>query len=74
MADFKSDTTGEGTTGTPDEKLEGIAEQVRGDIQLGHVNDDVTNVLEQRIEEAGLEVRPEDVETLADEIESDSSR
>lgn len=35
------------------EKLEGIAEQIRGDAELGHV-DDVRRMARQRLEEANL--------------------
>lgn len=55
------------------ETPESIAEDVRHEIQLGHVQDDVTHVLEERFEEAGIEARPEEVEDLAEEIERDAS-
>lgn len=55
------------------ETPETIAEDVRHDIQLGHVQDDVTDVLEERFEEAGIEARPEEVDDLAEEVERDAS-
>lgn len=58
---------------TPDETPESIAEDVRHEIQLGHVQDDVSHVLEERFEEAGIEARPEEVDDLAEEIERDAS-
>ena len=56
-----------------DELIEEIADDVRTDILLGHVEDDVSNVLEERLEEVGLHVPPEEIDELADEIENDVS-
>jgi hypothetical protein len=55
------------------ETVERIADDLRDDVRLGHVQDDVSHVLEQRLEEAGIEMRPEDVDDLAEEIEKDAS-
>ncbi|NUS34991.1 MAG: hypothetical protein HOQ04_00745 [Pseudarthrobacter sp.] len=55
------------------ETPESIAEEVRDEIRLGHVQDDVSHVLEERFEEAGIEARPEEVDDLAEEIEKDAS-
>ncbi|MDQ0767595.1 hypothetical protein QF031_000344 [Pseudarthrobacter defluvii] len=57
----------------PDATPESIAEDVRDDIQLGHVQDDVSHVLEERFEEAGIKARPEEVDDLAEDIERDAS-
>jgi hypothetical protein len=55
------------------ETAESIAEDVKDEIRLGHVQDDVTHVLEERFEEAGIDLRPEAVDDLAEEIERDVS-
>ncbi len=55
------------------ETVESIAEEVRDDIRLGHVQDDVSHVLEQRFDKAGIDLRPEEVDDLAEEIEKDVS-
>ena len=55
------------------ETPESIAEEVRDEIRLGHVQDDVSHVLEERFEEEGIDMRPEDVDDLAEEIEKDVS-
>jgi hypothetical protein len=55
------------------ETAESIAEEVRDEIRLGHVEDDVSHVLEERFDEAGIELRPEAVDDLAEEIEKDVS-
>ncbi|WP_309105319.1 hypothetical protein [Arthrobacter sp.] len=55
------------------EAVERIAEDIRDDVRLGHVQDDVSHVLEERLDEAGIEMRPEDVDDLAEEIEKDAS-
>jgi hypothetical protein len=58
-----------GHTETP----ESIADEVRHEIRLGHVQDDVSHVLEERFAEAGIDLRPEEVDDLAEEIERDAS-
>lgn len=55
------------------ETVEHIADEVRDEIRLGHVEDDVSHVLEERLGKAGIEMRPEDVDDLAEEIERDAS-
>ncbi|VXB23620.1 conserved hypothetical protein [Arthrobacter sp. 9AX] len=55
------------------ETAESIAEDVKDEIRLGHVQDDVSHVLEERFEEAGIDLRPEAVDDLAEEIERDAS-
>ena len=55
------------------ETPETIAEEIKDEIRLGHVQDDVSHVLEERLEEEGIDMRPEDVDELAEEIERDAS-
>ena len=55
------------------ETPETIAEEIRDEIRLGHVQDDVSHVLEERLEEEGIDMRPEDVDELAEDIERDAS-
>ena len=55
------------------ETAESIADEVRDEIRLGHVQDDVSHVLEERFDEAGIKLRPEAVDELAEEIERDAS-
>jgi hypothetical protein len=63
-----------GQAGSGAASVEAIADEVRDDIRLGHVvDDDVSHVLEERLEGAGIDMRPEDVDELAEEIERDAS-
>jgi hypothetical protein len=55
------------------ETAESIAQEVKDEIRLGHVQDDVSHVLEERFDEAGINLRPEAVDDLAEEIEKDAS-
>ena len=55
------------------ETAESIAEEVKDEIRLGHVQDDVSHVLEERFDEAGINLCPEAVDDLAEEIERDAS-
>ena len=70
-APFDNDETVEDTA--PTETPESIADEVRDEIRLGHVQDDVSHVLEERFDEAGINLRPEAVDDLAEEIEKDAS-
>lgn len=70
-APFDDDETVEDTAHT--ETPESIADEVRDEIRLGHVQDDVSHVLEERFDEAGINLRPEAVDDLAEEIEKDAS-
>jgi hypothetical protein len=45
------------------QKIDGVVEQVRGDLGLGHV-DDVRVMVRQRLEDAGLPSSDEDVEAV----------
>jgi hypothetical protein len=81
MSDSGADTAGapfdsddesvEEVSGT--ETAESIADDVRNEIRLGHVQDDVSHVLKERFDKAGIDLRPEDVDDLAEEIERDVS-
>lgn len=70
-------TGGDTVAGDPEENqeetVEAIAEDVRSEIRLGHIEDDVTHVLEERLDEAGVHLRPEKVDDLAEDIENDVS-
>lgn len=68
--------SGEGVSGQPGsgQSIRGIVGDLLADIQLGHIDDDVAHVLGERLRQAGLEVRPEEVEDLAEEIENHASR
>lgn len=53
--------------------VEQVVEDVRDDIRHGHIEDDVSHVLDERLAEAGIGLRPEVVDDLAEEIENDVS-
>lgn len=74
MKDFESDAAE--ATASPDavDAVEKIAEDVREDIRLGHVEDDVSHVLKERLDEAGVRVSRAAVDDLAEDIENDASR
>jgi uncharacterized protein (DUF2267 family) len=57
----------------PTEAVEQVAEEVRDEIRHGQIEDDVSHVLEERLDEVGVHLRPEVVDDLADEIENDAS-
>jgi hypothetical protein len=55
------------------EVVEHIADDVRDEIRHGQVEEDVTHVLEERLDEAGVTLRPEAIDDLAEDIETDVS-
>lgn len=58
-----SDTEHGHNTATPSEKLDGIVEQMRGDIGQGNVSD-VTDALRQRLADANLEVSEDEFRSI----------
>lgn len=56
-----------------DEVVGHVVDDVRDEIRHGHVADDVSHVLEQRLHDVGVELRPERVDDLAEDIETDVS-
>ena len=50
-----------------------VAEEVRDAIRHGEVEDDVSDVLEERLEEVGVHLRPETIDDIAADIENDVS-
>jgi hypothetical protein len=55
------------------EAVEQVVEEVRDDIRRGQVADDVSHVLEERLHEAGVGLRPEVIDDIAEDIENDVS-
>ena len=56
------------------EALAGIVADLQTDIALGHIDDDVSTVLRERIAAAGLTVADDEIEIIASDIEVESSR
>lgn len=72
-ADVPAETSTPEAGAESPETVDGIAEEVRDEIRLGHVEDDVSHVLKERLDGAGISMRPEDVDDLAEDIERDVS-
>jgi hypothetical protein len=63
--------------GAPDdttEAVERIAQDLIEDIEHGRVRGDTAEVLEERLKAEDIELRPEAIEALADDIEEEASR
>ena len=67
------DLSGEIDGDDTNEAVEQVVEEVRDDIRHGQVTDDVSHILEERLGEAGVGLRPETIDDLAEEIENDVS-
>lgn len=55
-------------------ELDRVVEDLRQEIALGHITEDVSAVLRERVAAAGLRVPDEEIETIASDIEVESSR
>ncbi|MCD2441539.1 hypothetical protein LQ757_04525 [Agromyces sp. SYSU K20354] len=53
---------------TDDQRLEGVIQQVRGDVAIGNV-DDVRTMVRQRLSEAGLPALENDVDAVMSAID-----
>lgn len=72
-ADVAAESAGDAGDAESPDTVEDIAGEVRDEIRLGHVDDEVSHVLEERLDDAGISMRPEDVDGLAEDIERDAS-
>jgi hypothetical protein len=64
---------GFGSEQDDEEIVEEVVEDVRDEIRHGQVTDDVSHVLDERLHEVGVDLRPERVDDLAEDIENDVS-
>jgi hypothetical protein len=55
------------------EAIEHVVSEVEDDIRHGRVSDDVSHLLGQRLEAAGVSLAPDAVDDLAEAIENDVS-
>ena len=74
MINFAKDVADDGSEDLIESKIAEIAEEVLEDIQHGQVDEDVATVLRQRLEKAGVDLRPESLDSLAEDIENEASR
>ncbi|GAB3144029.1 hypothetical protein [Marisediminicola antarctica] len=68
MADFQNEPMQDGNDSTVDEKIQGIADQVKADIDLDSADVDVSAELQQRAREAGVPLTAADADAIADDI------
>ncbi|WP_378148530.1 hypothetical protein ACFJGV_09210 [Cnuibacter sp. UC19_7] len=71
-ADADADA-GDDNGASDQETIEDVTDEVRDDIRQGRIEDDVSHVLEERLDEVGVHLRPEVVDDLAEDIENDVS-
>ena len=74
MADFARDMADNGAPDDTTEAVERIAQDLIEDIEHGRVRGDTAEVLEERLRAEDIELRPEAIEALADDIEEEASR
>jgi len=74
MTDFTRTATGERAAIHSDLRLQVIMTELREDIQFGRVDTDVSEVLRARLIDQDLYLDDDEVDALADEIETHASR
>lgn len=74
MADIARDIADDGAEHDDEETIEQVAAEVLDDIEHGRVDGDTAAVLAERLEQRGIRLRDEAIESIADDIETDASR
>ncbi|MGA0568575.1 hypothetical protein ACO2Q7_14690 [Rathayibacter sp. KR2-224] len=74
MADFVRDVADNGAQDDTMQAVERIAQDLIEDIEHGRVRGDTAEVLEERLKAEDIDLRPEAIEALADDIEEEASR
>jgi len=74
MPDIPRDIADDGAEHDDEEVIEQVAADVLDDIEHGQVDGDTSTVLEDRLEQRGIHLRGEAIESIADDIETDASR
>jgi hypothetical protein len=74
MADFARDIADNGAQDDTVDAVERIAQDLVEDIEHGRVRGDTAEELEKRLKAEDIELRPEAVEAIADDVEEEASR
>ncbi|GAB3610659.1 MULTISPECIES: hypothetical protein [Humibacter] len=74
MADFARDVADNGAENDTMAAVERIAQDVIEDIEHGRVPGDTAEVLDERLRAEHIELRPEALDALADDVEEEASR
>ena len=74
MADFVRDVADNGAQDDTMQAVERIAQDLIEDIEHGRVRGDTAEVLEERLKAEDIDLRPEAIEAIADDIEEEASR
>lgn len=74
MADFARDVADNGAENDTMAAVERIAQDIIEDIEHGRVRGDTADVLGERLRAEHIELRPEALDALADDVEEEASR
>lgn len=74
MADIARDLADDGAEHDDEETIERVAADVLDDIEHGRVDGDTATVVADRLEQRGIRLRDEAIDSIADDIEADASR
>jgi hypothetical protein len=74
MADFARDIADNGAQDDTVTAIERIAQDLIEDIEHGRVRGDTAEELTRRLQAEDIELRPEAVDALADDVEEEASR
>ena len=74
MADIARDIADDGAEHDDEEAIEQVAAEVLDDIEHGRVDGDTATLVAERLEQRGIRLREEAIESIADDVEADASR
>lgn len=74
MADIVRDIADDGAEHDDEEIVAQVAEEVLEDIEHGRIEGETADVIAQRLEDRGIRLRREAIDSIAEDIEEDASR
>lgn len=74
MADIVRDVADDGAERRDEEIIEQVAAEVLEDIEHGRLEGDTATAIARRLEQRGIRLRTEAIDSIAEDIEADASR
>jgi len=72
MSDFQNESVQAGNDATGGDKIDGIVDQVRADIALGHADTDIAAELLERAKTSGVPLTEDEAGRIASEISGET--
>jgi hypothetical protein len=74
MADIPRDIADDGAEHRTEEIVERVAREVLDDIEHGRVDGDTATLIAERLEQEGVRLRGEAIDSIAEDLEEEASR